>query len=98
MRQISISSGKVSGTNSLTPIPDTDQGVVFGGALITTDGTNQATVTVRKNNGSGAIVFQVATVSAGMFACAVDMGKVSAVHTVVSGTGAEAQFYQAKDV
>lgn len=89
-----LSNGKVSGTNSYTPVARGAKGWQFGGALITTNGSDAVTVTCRKNDGSGAIVFQVITVFGGFFAAPIEMGGATAVHTVVSGTGGEAMFYQ----
>ncbi len=82
-----ISPGAVSGTNSYAC-----PGEIFGGVLISTDGTNAAVVTVRKNDAAGDIVFQVSTKSP--LAVFAPIEADATVHTVVTGTGATAQFFE----
>lgn len=82
-----ISGGAVSGTNTYQ-LPKE----IFGGVLISADGTNAATVTVRRNDAAGAIVFQMTTKTPlPVFA---PFEADAAIHTVVSGTGASAQFFE----
>lgn len=82
-----ISGGAVSGTNTYQCPSE-----IFGGCLIGTDGVNAVTVTVRRNNETGAIVFQVTTKTPlSVFA---PFEADAAVHTVVSGTGGTAQFFE----
>ncbi len=82
-----ISGGAVTGTNSYACPSE-----IFGGVLISTDGTNAATVTVRRNDAAGAIVFQMTTKTPlPVFA---PFEADATVHTVVSGVGASAQFFE----
>lgn len=82
-----VSSGAVTGTNTY-PLPKE----IFGGVLISTDGTNAVTVTVRRNDAAGAIVLQMTTKTPlPVFA---PFEADAAIHTVVSGVGGSAQFFE----
>ena len=65
---------------------------IFGGALITADGTNSATVTIREEDGSGRIIFDVDTTSS-MPAFAPFKIRGNTIHYTISGTGASAKLY-----
>ncbi len=83
----SISAGAISGTNSIECPSE-----IFGGCLISADGTNAVTVTVRKTDAAGAIIFQITTKTPlSVFA---PFQAESTVYTVVSGTGGTAHFYE----
>ena len=82
-----ISGGAVTGTNSYACPSE-----IFGGVLISADGTNAAVVTVRRNNAAGLIVFQMTTKTPLPVFAPFEADAV--VHTVVTGTGASAQFFE----
>jgi len=88
-----ITSGQVSGTNTATLSGSHQSAGVFGGALITTNGSDAVTVTVRETDGSGTILFQITTISAGPFWAPVK-SEDSTIHYVISGTGGTAMLYE----
>jgi len=88
-----ITAGKVSGTSTTTLEGHSGSSGVFGGALITTDGSNAVTVTIRETDGSGTILFQVITVSGGPYLLPV-LSNDSTIHYVISGTNGEAMLYE----
>jgi hypothetical protein len=65
---------------------------IFGGAIISADGTNAVTLTVRKNDGAGAIVFQMTTKSTLPIFAPFEADAV--VHYTLSGTGGSAQMFE----
>lgn len=81
--------GAVSGTGTL--ICSTR---IVGGILISADGTNAATVIVRKNNAFGAQVFDMVTKAPVFVAAPFALGSTQILHYDVSGTGAAAQFFE----
>jgi hypothetical protein len=56
MKLKALTDGSVTGTGTLA-LPTQ----ILGGVLITADGTNDATVTVQRNNSSGLTVFELVT-------------------------------------
>lgn len=66
---------------------------VVGGVLITTDGTNAATVVLYRDNSSGAQVFDLSTKSPIFVAAPISLGSQTLYYDV-SGTGAAAQFFE----
>jgi hypothetical protein len=83
-----ISAGAVSGADTIS----LDQNV-FGGFVLSTDGTNAGTVTIRDTDGSGTILAQVTSVQSLAFIQPIraDSGTV---HYTISGTGASAMLYE----
>lgn len=75
--------------------PDTAKmdGYLFGGCLITTDGTNAAVVTVREDVSDGKILFYISTKTPGFFTAPI-MSKSKVLYLSVTGTGASAFFYE----
>jgi hypothetical protein len=67
---------------------------IFGGALITADGTNNATVVVRRTDANGLQVFKIVTKSPMCVTAPFAMDGADVAHYSVSGTGAAAQFYE----
>lgn len=65
---------------------------VFGGCLISTDGTNAAVVVIRNTDASGKIVFQISTKSTGAYILPTEAEQT--IHYSVSGTNAEAEFFE----
>lgn len=90
----SLTDGRVSGTGTLN-LEAPYGSRVFGGCLISTDGTNAAVVVVRETNASGPQIFSISTISPGLFAAPINIKEgTSSIHYSVTGTGAEAQLYE----
>lgn len=85
----SITDGSISGTQTLT-IPST----IVGGVLITADGTNNATVSIRKESSTGKEIIDIVTKVPLWIAGPFSLEGASQAHVTVSGTGALAQIYE----
>lgn len=83
--------GKVSPGNAAITLSKPGNRTL-GGILITTDGTNAATVTIRKTNGSGDIIFDITT-TASMFV-GMPLECTDIVHWTLSGTGSGLQLFE----
>ncbi len=83
-----VSDGSVTSTGT-----DTFDSQILGGVLITADGTNDATVTLQRDNSSGTTVFKVVTKSPIFVAGPINIGSTAGYFSV-TGTGAAAQFYE----
>ena len=79
--------GTVSGTGSISMASP-----ILGGVLITADGTNNATVIVRKTDSSGERIFHVVTKQPLWVGAPVEAAGV--IYYDISGTGASAQIYE----
>jgi len=66
----------------------------MGGVLITADGTNNATVIVRRENSSGKQVFDLVTKSPVFITGPLSLDGSQALYYDVTGTGAAAQFFE----
>lgn len=66
---------------------------VFGGALISTDGTNAATVTVRKTDANGELIVDSFTTKYSMFIGAPFAG-ADTLYWSLAGVGAGLQLYE----
>ena len=86
----SLTNGKVSGTGNLL----LTEGGLFGGALISTDGTNAAVVTVT-DIVTEKKVFDVSTKTP-LFVSVPILTSSTTLAYSVTGTGASAQFYELK--
>ena len=84
-----LTAGAVSGTDTLTV-----KGFIIGGVLITTDGTNAASVTIRRNDASGKILFQISTKTPIFVSGPFSTEETSTIYISVSGTGGAAQIYE----
>lgn len=80
--------GSVTGTGVAT-----FQSRILGGVAITADGTNDATITLQRNNSSGFTVFKIVTKSPLLIAGPISIGTQAGFYTV-TGDGAAAQFYE----
>jgi len=80
--------GALTGTGTLTC-----ESRIMGGVLITADGTNNATVIVRKDNSSGKQIFDLVTKSPAFISGPISLGS-QILYYDVSGTGAAAQLYE----
>lgn len=80
--------GSVAGTGTIQL-----EGRILGGVLLSTNNTNAAAVVIRSNDASGAVVFQLSSLSPGFFVAPVDVG-TRQLYYDISGTGALAQLYE----
>jgi hypothetical protein len=71
---------------------------ILGGVLITADGTNNAVVTLRKDNSAGRIIYQITTKSplftTGPISIRDSNVTSQTIYYDVSGTGASAMLYE----
>ena len=81
--------GALAGTGTLTL-----ENRILGGVLITADGTNNATVIVRKDNSSGDQIFDLVTKSPIFITGPISNKGSQTIYYDVSGTGAAAQFFE----
>ncbi len=84
-----ITDGSVTSTGTMTI-----SSRILGGVLITADGTNDATIVVRRTDSSGKQIFKLVTKSPAFIAGPVSTDGAELAHYSVSGTGAAAQFYE----
>lgn len=84
----SLTGQKVAGTGTVDM-----NGYIFGGALITADGTNAAVVLIRENDSSGDILFDLETISPGAILLP-SLSKSKRLYYSISGTGASAQLFE----
>lgn len=84
-----INDGSVTSTGSMTC-----ESKVFGGALVTADSTNNATIIVRRNDGSGKQIFKIVTKSPGFFAAPILTEGTATLYYDIAGSGAAAQFFE----
>lgn len=84
-----LTDGSVATTGSMTCA-----GYIFGGAMITADGTNNCTVTVQKDNSSGKTIFKIVTKSPGLFVAPFSTEGTTTLYYSVSGSGGAAQFFE----
>ena len=84
-----LTAGAVSGTDTLTV-----KGFIIGGVLITTDGTNAAAVTIRRDDASGKILFQISTKTPIFASGPFSTEETSRIYLSVTGTGGAAQIYE----
>jgi hypothetical protein len=80
-------SGQISGTGTLD-MPS----YFFGGALITADGTNPATIKIRENNSSGSILMDIST-TVSVRAIFPIKSKSMKIYYSITGTGGTAQLF-----
>lgn len=83
-----ITDGKVSGAGT-APM----SGKLFGGVLLSTDGTNAGVVIVRDGGESGSKLFDLSSKSPGSFLIPAPAAS-GKIYYSVTGTGASAQFYE----
>ena len=67
---------------------------IVGGVLITADGTNNATVILRKDDANGKQLFDLVTKSPTFVAAPIGMEGTRTLYYNVSGTGAAAQLFE----
>lgn len=84
-----VTDGSVTGTGTVEITS-----YILGGVLITADGTNDATVVLRRNDASGKQIFKVVTKSPGMFAAPISCEGATTIYYSISGTGAAGQIYR----
>lgn len=82
-----VSVGKISGAGTITL-----SGMMIGGVLVSTDGTNAAVVQIRKINAAGSIVFDISSKNPIWVMGPLEAGNV--IWYSISGTGATAQIFE----
>lgn len=85
---VPLTAGRISGTGTLV----CEQPRV-GGFLLSSDGTNSGTWTIRKNNATGAILFEQTGKSPLAAFTAIELEDTSVLYYSVSGTGAGVMLY-----
>ena len=89
MKLRALTDGGVTSTGTVSVV----SGIV-GGVLVTADGTNNATVILRRDDGSGKQILDIVTKSPGFFVAPIDTEGTQTVYYSVSGTGGAAQLYE----
>ena len=91
MNLVGLTDGAVSGTATVS------LGMVgraLGGVAITADGTNNATVVVRRNSSTGKVLFHMVTKSPLVAILPVHTDGATQLHYSISGTGGLAMIYE----
>ena len=89
MKLRALNNGAVTSTGTVT-VPS----ATIGGVLVTADGTNNATISLKRDDTNGKEIFDLVTKSPGFFVAPVDTEGTTTVYYSVSGTGAAAQLYE----
>lgn len=97
MKLLPLTAGAVAGANTVTLTGQVGDAGTIGGVLITTDGTNAADVVLRKNDGAGAILFDISTKTPIFVVAPIKVDDTATVHYTISGTGAAAMLYEWHD-
>ena len=84
-----LTNGAVTGTQTLTI-----KSRIVGGVLITADGTNAATVIIKRSDTNGKPIFDIATKQPLWIAGPFSLEDTETAYVDISGTGAEAQIYE----
>jgi len=84
----SVTNGKISETGTINL-----QGAFVGGVLVSTDGTNAAEVTIRKDSDAGDIVIAISTKTP-IFIGPALFEASGTIYYSISGNGASAQIYE----
>ena len=87
MQLRALTDGSVTGTGTV-------QTRLIGGVLITADGTNDATVILRRVDSNGKQIFKLVTKSPQMIVSPIGTESAETVYYSISGTGAAAQLYE----
>jgi len=83
-----LSEGNLNGTGSVFV-----SSRIIGGVLVTADGTNNATVILRRDNSTGAIVFHLVTKSPAFLVGPIFCNTQN-IHVTCTGTGAGVFIYE----
>ncbi len=97
MKLLPLTAGAVAGSNTVTLTGQVSAAGTIGGVLISTDGTNAAVVVLRKNDGSGTILFDISTKTPIFVVAPIRVDDTVTVHYAISGTGASAMLYEWHD-
>lgn len=84
-----LTNGTISGTGTLTV-----DGYKIGAVLLTTNNSNAATVTLRRDNATGKKLFDLSSVTTIWVAGPISTEETQTVYYSISGTGATAQLYE----
>ena len=82
-----MTDGRVSGTGTIAC-----ESRIFGGILLSTDGTNAATISVQKDNSNGDPVFEFYSVTAQMVVAPIQASDT--LYYSISGTNVTAQLFE----
>lgn len=88
MQLKALTDGAVSGSD-IIDLPNR----LFGGVLISTDGTNPVTVTIRAGDANGKRIFMSSSLSPAFIAAPFN-AEANRIYYTVSGTGGSAQLYE----
>ena len=84
-----LTNGSVVGTGTVKC-----ESYIIGGILVSVDGTNVATVILRRDNAEGKQIIKIATKTAMWISAPFSMEDTQTVYYAVTGTGAAAQLYE----
>ncbi len=97
MKLTPLTAGTISGTGTVTLEGQFGNAGTIGGVLITADGTNDATVTLRKDTATGTILFDIVTKSPIFVSGPFRSDSTKTIYYTISGTGASAMLYEWHD-
>ncbi len=89
MKLRKLTAGRISGTGTIFV-----ESYTIGGVLISTDNTNAAAVTLRRNNATGAQIIDISTITSMWITGPFDLEGTNDLYYSISGTGATAQLYE----
>jgi hypothetical protein len=97
MNILPLTEGKIAGTGTVKLTGHHTEGGVIGGVLISTDNSNAAAVILRKDNSSGAKLFDISTKTALFITAPIMVADTDTIYYDISGTGASAMLYEWND-
>jgi hypothetical protein len=89
MQLRALTNGAVTSTGTLYV-----QSGTVGGLLITTNNTNAAVVTLRRDDANGKQLIYISTITTMWITAPITMEETTTLYYSVSGTGASAQIYE----
>ncbi len=93
-RLVPLTDGAISGTGTIVLQGSHQPGGDIGAVLLTADGSNQATVVLRKNNATGDVLFDIGSVVSQYINPDIRVDDTAVLYYSVSGTGAGAMLYE----
>lgn len=89
-----LTAGKIAGTGTVQLQGSHEEGGLFGGALLTADGTNACVVVIRKDNSSGEILFDVSSKTPFFATAPIRVDGTKTLYYSITGTNASAMLYE----
>ena len=91
---IPMTNGAISGAGTVLLQGHHAPGGLFGGILLTTDGSSTATVEIRKNNASGEQIMSFDSEAPGLHLGPFKVNTTQVLYYSITGVGAKGQLYE----